>query len=295
MRTLTFFALAALILSAADKKVVTGTGGPAPVGPYSPGLLAGDYLYVSGQGAANSEGVVPTTPEEQAAQCLANVRRIVEAAGLTMEHVVYTHLYLKDMAVLPDVNRAWRKVFASNPPARATLGVYRMPTDTPVEVTAVAVRDLSRKKAVTVPSTDPSVPAGILTGDRLYLSSFPGRDPKTGQIATDPAAQSQFALDAMGEVLKAAGLDFRHMVFVNPYLTSAMPANDMNREYAKRFEFGNTPARATIKVNALPDGAAVVFTGVAVRDLAKRQAVRPKNMPPSATASPCVLAVDTLF
>jgi hypothetical protein len=50
-------------------------------------------------------------------------------------------------------------------------------------------------------------------------------------------------------VLAAAGLDFRHRVFVNPYLTPAMPARVMNQVYAKHFEFGNTSARATIVVS----------------------------------------------
>jgi reactive intermediate/imine deaminase len=297
MRKLFVIALLALTLAAADKKAVSGTGGPPPVGPYSPGLLAGDYLYVSGQGAAAADGAFPATPEEQTAQCLANIRRIVEAAGLTMEHIVYAQVYLKDLEAYEPMNRAWRKAFASNPPARATLGVARMPTDTPVEITVVAVRDLSHKKGVSVPglSTDASVSAGVLTGDRLYVSGFPGRDRQTGQIPADPAAQVRLALDNMSDVLKAAGMDFRHMVFVNPYLTSAMPNGPMNSEYAKRFEFGNTPARATIKVAGLPEGAAVLFTGVAVRDLSKRQAVRPKNMQPSPTASPCVLAGDTFF
>jgi reactive intermediate/imine deaminase len=290
MRILPLIALLALSLSAADKKVVTPAGGPPPVGPYSPGLLAGDYLYVSGQGAANPDGAFPATPEEQASQCLANVRRIVEAAGLTMEHIVYAQVYLKDLGAYDGMHRAWRKAFPNNPPARATLGVFRMPTDTPVEITVVAVRDLSQKRVVDAPglSADRTVSPGVLTGDRLYISGFPGR-------GTDPAAQVRLSLDAMGAVLKAAGMDFRHMVFVNPYLTAAMPTGVMNQEYAKRFEFGNTPARATIKVAGLPDGAAVTFTGVAVRDLSKRQAVRPKNMSPSATASPCVLANDTLF
>jgi enamine deaminase RidA (YjgF/YER057c/UK114 family) len=69
----------------------------------------------------------------------------------------------------------------------------------------------------------------------------------------------------------------------------------MNREYAKRFEFGNTPARATIQVTSLPENAQIEFTGVAVRDLSTRRAVRPRNMRPSATASPCVFAGDTLY
>ena len=69
----------------------------------------------------------------------------------------------------------------------------------------------------------------------------------------------------------------------------------MNEHYAHRFEFGNTPARATIEVSSLPNGAQIEYTGVAVRDLKERRAVRPKNMPPSPTASPCVFAGDTLY
>jgi 2-iminobutanoate/2-iminopropanoate deaminase len=147
-------------------------------------------------------------------------------------------------------------------------------------MTAVAVRDLGKRTVVRLSGTAET--AGVLTADRLYISSF-------------PAATAAAALDAMGAVLKAAGLDFRHLVFVNPYLTDLMASREMNQEYAKRFEFGNTPARATIQVAALPGGAALTFTGVAVRDLAQRRAVRPKNMAPSATASPCVFAGDTLF
>jgi enamine deaminase RidA (YjgF/YER057c/UK114 family) len=85
------------------------------------------------------------------------------------------------------------------------------------------------------------------------------------------------------------------MVFVNPYLTSSIPMKAMNKIYADHFEFGNTPARATIEVANLPDHAQIEFTGVAVRDLSMRQAVRPKNMAPSPTASPCVYAGDTLY
>jgi enamine deaminase RidA (YjgF/YER057c/UK114 family) len=85
------------------------------------------------------------------------------------------------------------------------------------------------------------------------------------------------------------------MVFVNPYLTTEIPSRVMNQHYAQRFEFGNTPARATIEVSSLPGGAHIEYTGVAVRDLKQRKAVRPKNMPPSPTASPCVFAGDTLY
>jgi enamine deaminase RidA (YjgF/YER057c/UK114 family) len=85
------------------------------------------------------------------------------------------------------------------------------------------------------------------------------------------------------------------MVFINPYLTVDVPTRVMNERYARRFEFGNTPARATIEVSSLPGGAHIEYTGVAVRDLAQRRAIRPKNMPPSPTASPCVFAGNTLY
>ena len=86
-----------------------------------------------------------------------------------------------------------------------------------------------------------------------------------------------------------------HLVFVNPYLTGTIPLEIMNERYARRFELGNTPARATIWVKSLPLGASIEYTGVAVRDLGQRRAVRPKNMAPSPTASPCVFAGDTLY
>lgn len=99
----------------------------------------------------------------------------------------------------------------------------------------------------------------------------------------------------MKAVCEAAGVTLAHMVFVNPYLTGKIPSNVMNPLYAKRFEFGNTPARATIRVSSLPEESQIEFTGVAARDLSRRKAVRPKNMAPSATASPCVFAGDTLY
>jgi reactive intermediate/imine deaminase len=297
MRIVCALLLAALCAAAVEKKAIVPSGGPPPVGPYTPGIMAGEFLYVSGQGARGPDGTIPSSFEEQATNCLNNVQKIVEAAGLTMEHIVYAQIYFKDISNYPKLDPILQKYFPRNPPARATLGVYRMPTETPIEINAVAVRDLSRKKPVTPPGYKHggAIVPGVKVGDRLYISGFLGRDPANGNIPSDPAAQVQLALDRFKTVLTAAGMDFRHVVFVNPYLTKAMPMGVMNKVYAKQFEFGNTPARATIVVNELPMGANIAFTGVAIGDLSKRNVVRPKNMSPSATASPCVWADDTYF
>lgn len=282
--------------SGAQVRAVAPASGPAPVGPYSPGISAGDYLYVSGQGAHAPDGSMPDTFAAQVRQTLENVRAVVEAGGLTMEHVVYTQVYLDDMQKFEQMNAVYAQYFPKTPPARATLGVAKLP-GTPVEINAVAVRDLSHKKAVSVAGYDPREPVspGILTDDRLFVSAMRGRDLHTGVVPTDAAAQVDAALDGVKAVLEAAGLDLSHMVFVNPYLTTQIPTRVMNKLYASRFEFGNTPARATIEVSSLPQGAQIEYTGVAVRDLQQRRAVRPKNMRPSATASPCVFAGDTLY
>ena len=261
---------------------------------YSPAVDAGDYVYVSGQGPRRPDGSSPATFDAQVRQALDNVKAAVESSGLTMEHVVYTQVYLQDISQYGEMNKVFAEYFAKAPPARAVLGVARVP-EPPIQINAVAVRSLTDKRAVYPPnfkSEDPAAP-GILTHDRLFISSMAGSD--SGKVPSDPAAQVDLALDRLQAVLKAAGLDLGNMVFVNPYLTAEIPGRVMNERYARRFEFGNTPARATIEVSSLPGGAHIEYTGVAVRDLKLRKAVRPKNMPPSPTASPCVFAGDTLY
>jgi len=254
----------------------------------------GDYIYFSGQGPRAPDGALAATFAAQARQALTNLKSAVEAAGLTMDHVVYTTVYLTDMAQYGEMNRAFAEFFGKIPPARAVLGVAGL-TDPPIEINAVAVRSLSEMRPVYPPnykSNEPFSP-GILTHDRLFISAMP-HEPGD-KVSDDSGAQVDFALDGLKAVVEAAGLDLGHVVFVNPFLTAQIPMRAMNEHYARRFEFGNTPARATIEVASLPNGAQIEYTGVAVRDLKQRRAVRPKNMPPSPTASPCVFAGDTLY
>lgn len=263
---------------------------------YPAGVDAGDYLYVSGQGPRKPDGSLPNNFHDQVRQALDNVQTIVKSAGLSMDHVVYMQVYLEDMAKYDELKKAFSEYLGKFQPAQAVLGVACTP-DSSLVMNAVAVRSLDGKKPIypeNYKSNDPA-PPGMLTHDRLFVSSMAGADPATGRIPDDPASQVDLALDRVEAVVKAAGLELRNMVFVNPYLTTEIPTRVMNERYARRFEFGNTPARATIEVSSLPGGAHIEYTGVAVRDLRQRKAVRPKNMPPSPTASPCVFAGDTLY
>lgn len=274
---------------------------PQPASPSaealgSPGIDAGDYVYLSGQGPRRQDGSMPENFADQVRQSLANVKKVVEAAGLSMDHLVYVQVYLPDMNYYPELNSVFAEYFPKDPPARGILGVARLPEGS-VQITGVAVRDLSEKRAVTPPSFKLSkgYSPGMLTHDRLFVSAMLGSDPSNQTEPQDPGKQVDLALDGMTAVVEAAGLKRSNMVFVNPYLTREVPMRIMNERYARRFEFGNTPARATIEASSLPEGAHIAYTGVAVRDLSQRRAIRPKNMAPSPTASPCVFAGDTLY
>jgi len=263
---------------------------------YSQGIDAGDYVYVSGQGPRRADGSMPTTFAEQCRQALENVKAIVTAAGLSTQHVVYTQVYLQDVNNYAEMDRVFGEFFPQTPPARAVLGVARVP-DPPIQISAIAVRDLADRRTVFPKGhkLEGTASPGMLTHDLLFISSMAGSDPETGKVPEDAAAQVDLALNRLQAVVKAAGLELSNMVFVNPYLTSAIPMRIMNERYARRFEFGNTPARATIEVSSLPGDAHIEYTGIAVRDLRQRRAVRPKNMTPSPTASPCVFAGNILY
>ena len=277
---ITLILAAAGALQAADVKVIAPPGAPTGL-PFSPGIVAGKMLYLSGQGC------------KEARQCLDGIKAVVTAAGLTMDHIVYAHVYVTEPSGYEAVRQVWGEYFKDGGPALAMAGVARLPLDYPVEIGGVAVTDLSLKKAVRLPGTPATgTPDAMIAGDKLYFSDCYGFE--AGQEPGDLDTQAKAALDHLGVVLKAAGIGYGNVVFVNPYLAGARSAG-WNKIYASYFTFGDTPARATISVSHLPNKASIVFTGVATMDLASRRSVRPKNMSPSATASPCVFAGDTYY
>jgi enamine deaminase RidA (YjgF/YER057c/UK114 family) len=268
---------------------------PTPGQPSS-AIEADGYLYISAQGPHTATGAAPTNFPAQVRQSLDNIKSILEAAHLNLDNLVYLQVYLENIDNYAALDQSFAAYFQKTPPARSVLGVAKLP-EPQIQINAIAVRDLKDKQPVTPKNFKPgkSYSPGMLTHDRLFLSTMLGADPASGKIPDDPAAQVDQALDNMKSVCEAANLTLANMVFVNPYLTKAIPTQVMNQHYAKRFEFGNTPGRATIQVSSLPENNHIAYTGIAVRDLSQRHAIRPKNMPPSPTASPCVFAGDTLF
>jgi len=116
---------------------------PAPVGPYSPGMMYEQLIFVSGQGATDpSTGrIVGDDVERQTEQCLKNVQTILEAAGSSLQHVVRCGVFLMDIRDFSKMNTAYSRMFGDHRPARTTVQVAGLPGEgLRVEIDAIAYR-----------------------------------------------------------------------------------------------------------------------------------------------------------
>jgi 2-iminobutanoate/2-iminopropanoate deaminase len=119
------------------KKEIRTEKAPAPIGPYSQAIVAGNRVYVAGQGPLNVETEnVPEGVSEQTRQVLSNIRTILEAAGATMDNVVKTTVHLADMKDFEAFNEVYKQFFKPPYPARITVGSNLY--DILVEIDAIA-------------------------------------------------------------------------------------------------------------------------------------------------------------
>ena len=102
---------------------------PAPAGPYSPAVVFGQLIFVSGQGATDpaSGQLVGPDVESQTEQCLKNVEAILKAAGSDLQHVLRCGVFLTDMAEFPKMNAVYERMFAGHRPARTTIQAAALP------------------------------------------------------------------------------------------------------------------------------------------------------------------------
>ena len=128
--------------SMAGKEVIATKNAPEAIGPYSQGIRVGNMLFLAGQ--------IPIDPktnqlntgsiEEQTKLVLENLRAVLAASGMTMDDVVSTSVFLKDLNDFAKMNGVYGTYFKEKPPARATVQVARLPRDVLVEISAIAAR-----------------------------------------------------------------------------------------------------------------------------------------------------------
>jgi 2-iminobutanoate/2-iminopropanoate deaminase len=127
--------------SGATSRPVSSPSLPTPAGPYSPGVVAGNLVFVSGQaGRDPSTGLLPDGVEAQTEQALRNIEAILHDAGSGLPHVVRCGVFLVDIAEFPLMNGVYARVFGAHRPARTTVEVSDLPGEgLRVEIDAIAV------------------------------------------------------------------------------------------------------------------------------------------------------------
>lgn len=125
-----------------DKKIIETSNAPAPIGPYSQAVQAGNLLFISGQ-----VPIDPATGElnnatiaDEATQVMHNLKAVLTTAGYGFEHVVKTTIFLSDMSLFAQVNEVYGSFFDGNYPARETVAVKGLPRNVNVEISMIAVK-----------------------------------------------------------------------------------------------------------------------------------------------------------
>jgi 2-iminobutanoate/2-iminopropanoate deaminase len=114
---------------------------PKAIGPYSQATIAGNMVYTSGQIPINplTGNVVEGGAAEQSEQAMKNLKAVLEAAGSSMEKVIKTTIFIKNMEQFSIINEVYGKYFTGSYPSRTTVEVARLPKDVLIEIEAIAV------------------------------------------------------------------------------------------------------------------------------------------------------------
>ena len=125
------------------KTIISTPNAPAPIGPYSQAVLQGNMLFTSGQIALDPKTgkLILDDISRETKMVMENMKAVLEAAGMTFEHVIKTSNFISDMNNFSEINEVYGSYFDNNTaPARETVQVARLPKDVNVEISMIAVK-----------------------------------------------------------------------------------------------------------------------------------------------------------
>ncbi len=125
-----------------SKSAIYSANAPEPIGPYSQAIQHGNMLFISGQIAIQkpSGKIITDDIVQETTQVMKNISEILHAAGFDFSNVVKSTIFLKDFNDFAKVNEIYGQNFPTNPPARETVEVSRLPKDVNVEISCIAMK-----------------------------------------------------------------------------------------------------------------------------------------------------------
>ena len=231
-------------MQAQTRQVTVPGGGTLP---FSLGVKADGLIYVAGTLAQQGD------IKAQTKSVLDAIGQTLTKSGSSLANVVAAHVYLKNGADAAAMTEVWRTVWPKDAPTRTTVQAQLVSPTALVEIAVVAVPN-GAERVVILPagwSTANPYSYAIRTGDTLFMSGVVARDPKTNTpVEGDAATQTKAVMATAGELLKAAGFGFEHVVASRVYITDNADFQAMNQNYTPSFP-KDPPARATV-VTPLP-------------------------------------------
>jgi aminoacrylate peracid reductase len=225
---------------------------PAAVGPYSPAVKAGGFIYVSGTLAQDDAGAMVGVGDvaAQTRRILERTARLLQASGSSLDQVLSVTVYLKSAGDFQAMNDAYKTFWPKDPPTRTTVIADLVLPEALVEMSVVAAPSGAERTVVHpaswIKSPNPYSYA-IRSGDTLFMSGIVSRNGRDNSVANgDVVAQTKNVLDNAGEILAAAGMSYANVVSARIFMPDVAGFQQMNETYRKYFPEA-PPARATVK------------------------------------------------
>lgn len=240
----TALAVSGASMQAQGRQITVPGGGTLP---FSLGVKADGLIYVAGTLAQQGD------IKAQTKTVLDQIGQVLTKSGSSLANVVSVHVYVKNAADAAAMTEVWRTVWPKDAPTRTTVVAQLVQPNALVEMSAVAVPDGGERVIVNPPGWSTANPYSyaIRTGNTLFMSGIVARNPKDNQpVEGDMATQTKAVMATAGELLKAAGFGFEHVVSSRVFITDVADFQAMNQNYTPSFP-KEPPARATV-VTPLP-------------------------------------------
>jgi enamine deaminase RidA (YjgF/YER057c/UK114 family) len=233
----------------AERKVLKPEGWSNSPLPYSYAIQSGNTVFMAGlvsrNGIDNSN--VKGDITAQTNYIMRNAGAILNEAGMTLNDVVQSRVYITDAANFQAMNAAYRSAFTAAPPARATLRTGLTGPDYLIEIGMIAVKDSSRTAINGPGAVNPNLSAAIRVGNRLFISGTTGSTPEN---KGDPPAQTTVALGRVADIVKQAGFAMPDVVEGMAYVPDRTKFPEVNAAYRTAFQ-KDFPARTGVSVGLM--------------------------------------------
>ncbi|MEM7355111.1 MAG: RidA family protein [Acidobacteriota bacterium] len=285
--------------AAAERRLVAPPGTDVGI-PFSPGMISGDLLFLSGA-IGNEPGTLNVTGDAaaQTRKTLENLQAILAAAKMDFSHVVDANVFLADSRHFAEMGAVYKEFLGKALPARATVEADIAIPGALTEIAMIAARpgvEVRRISPEGWPATGGAYSWGMLAGDTLFIAGMVSMDPATGNLVTgDVTTQAKQIMQNVGAVLQAADMDYGDLVACSIFLADPRDYNAMNEAYGSFFKGIEAPARATVRARLVNPALTIEIQCRGVRG-GERKVVAPAGYKPSGRPlSPAIQAGGRLF